>query len=124
MRYIPRPTGKFLEGLGKRLVSYAEAEFGLSRLENGKPLRDHLRQVERTRQARVDELHPKEPHPNVLYLWGWFLDLHSSRGEGGLTYSEIAAWAALTGIEPSPWEISILRRLDRTYLASRAEDNT
>ena len=60
------------------------------------------------------------------YLWVWFLELHCSRGGGfgpsALTYSEILAWAALTGSDPVPWEIQIIKALDGAWLTSREKD--
>lgn len=54
-------------------------------------------------------------------LAGWFGELASARtssGFGGnpISYSEVKAWAELTGRKPSPLEVNALRRLDARYL--------
>lgn len=60
------------------------------------------------------------------YLWAWFVELSAARsgngfGENPIGYTEIAAWAALTGRDLTPWEVSVLRRLDAVTLAAWAE---
>ncbi|MCA1973885.1 MAG: hypothetical protein LDL44_13685, partial [Caenispirillum sp.] len=64
--------------------------------------------------------------PEAEYLWRWFLDLHGARASSGfgpqpLSYGEIAAYAALHGLAPTPWEVGVLRDLDREYLKHAAE---
>lgn len=54
---------------------------------------------------------------DMEYLWEWFIELDASRGNNGfgissLTYTEILAWATLTGRRPAPWEIAVIHRLD------------
>jgi hypothetical protein len=38
-----------------------------------------------------------------------------------ITFGEIAAWARLTGREPSPWEIGVLRQMDQAALEAMAK---
>jgi hypothetical protein len=56
----------------------------------------------------------------IMYLWEWFLDLNSTRQSGmgmnAISYSEICAWCELTGNRPSPYEIRVIKLLDRVYL--------
>jgi len=57
----------------------------------------------------------------VAHLWLWFCDLHAARGGAGsnphpITYPDIQAWSALSGCRPYPWEVSVIKRLDRIYL--------
>lgn len=33
-----------------------------------------------------------------------------------LTYTEMDAWARLTGNDPTAWEITVIKKLDREYL--------
>ena len=59
------------------------------------------------------------------HLWEWFLELNAARGAGGMamaaiTYPDIAAWSALRGIRPAPWEVEILTALDRALRAEAA----
>ena len=56
------------------------------------------------------------PEP-VEHLWDWFWELDSVRGSNGfgpnpLTYSEIRAWSQLTETEITPWEVSVLKKMD------------
>lgn len=41
-------------------------------------------------------------------------------GDNPITYPDILAWAQLTGCAPSPWEISVLRRLDAAAMGKPA----
>lgn len=74
---------------------------------------------------QIPDLHPEPPPAEVDHLWRWFLDLHEARGGGfgvqPIGYAEIDAWARLTGLLPTPWEVSALRRLDGVYLSHVAE---
>ena len=68
-----------------------------------------------------EQLVPKELPHELTYLWMWFCELSNSRGfaECGalpLSYSEIQAWAQLTRTEPTGWEISVIKQIDREYL--------
>jgi hypothetical protein len=116
---------KFLEALTDDLLRYARAQFALSDVENGVTIRKHLEQVERQTGAVIPDLHPDPPPPEVDHLWRWFNDLHNTRGGGfgpqAISYAEIDAWARLTGSSPTPWEVSVLRRLDVAYLNHLAE---
>jgi hypothetical protein len=60
----------------------------------------------------------------AAYLWGWFLELSVTRPAGGLgggpsaiAYTEMLAWAQLTGRRPAPWEVEWLGHLDRVWMA-------
>ena len=43
------------------------------------------------------------------YLWHWFCELW--RGES-LSYAEILAWSQLTGNEPTPEDVLLIKNLD------------
>lgn len=54
-------------------------------------------------------------------VWGLFLRLHEGRGAGGfgpspITYEAMEAFSAITGEPLRPWEIEIIRALDREWL--------
>jgi hypothetical protein len=126
-QFIPEQPRKFYESLAQGLITYAEAQFRLDRLqEDGRTFRVHLQQVERQRGKPLPELHPEPPPRSVVYIWEWFIDLSLSRGGDLMTsavpYSEISAWASLTGQRPTAWEVSILRRIDIAYLKARRDD--
>lgn len=66
------------------------------------------------------------PPYEVEHLWLWFCDLSSARtgsgfGANPISYVEIAAWARLTGNDPTPWEVSVLRRMDIAALEKFAK---
>lgn len=52
-------------------------------------------------------------------MWEWFCDLADWRSGGfsigPLMHSEIQAWSILMGIDISPAEVMMLRRLDRAF---------
>jgi hypothetical protein len=81
-------------------------------------MRSHLEAVYRQtgHMPKVLADIPKMPD-ELTYLWDWFCDLDSARGGNGfglnpLSYAEIRAWADLTRVQPDPWEIETLRRID------------
>lgn len=64
----------------------------------------------------------------LAYLWDWYCELAAARGSNGwglnpICYAEIAAWAALTGRDPSPFEVGCIARLDRAELSAIAQRN-
>lgn len=66
-----------------------------------------------------------EPPQLLDYLWGWFFELCTARSSNGwsanpLSYTEICAWALLMRTDPTPWEVSVLRRMDSAYLAGQS----
>lgn len=80
---------------------------------------------------RSGKRHPDLDGPKVndalLYLYGWWRELDETRPAGhsmpcAITYSEIAAWASLTGRHPTADELAILRRIDRAYLLMYADE--
>ena len=64
-----------------------------------------------------------------LRVWGLFLRLHEGRGGGGfgpapISYEAMEAYQAITGEPLRPWEIEIIRALDREWLRQvNARDN-
>ena len=114
-RPLRRQPGKFYDGLIRAAREFAEHEFRLS--NNG--LREHLEAVWRQTGKRPAQLDGPALPDCVRHVWGWFLDLHGSRGEGGINYAELLAWAQLNELTPTPFEIRLLRELDRAFLAYR-----
>lgn len=69
-----------------------------------------------------DELDGPACPPGFGYLLEWFGELSAARTSGAfganpITFAEINAWAQLTGNEPTPTEVQIMRRLDVAVLA-------
>jgi hypothetical protein len=111
------------------LIGYAEHTFRLDqRQADGRSLRDHLESLEKQTGTTPQGLIAPEIHPAGQHLWGWFQELHVARGSSGfgpsaISYSEIQAWAALNGMAVSPWEVSVLKRLDGVYLNHMGEES-
>lgn len=64
---------------------------------------------------------PPLPFP-LRHIWQWFFELSDARSSGGMgpasiSYQDIAAWSRLTGHRPSPWEVSVIRDLDRLWMS-------
>lgn len=98
--------------------------------------RAHLLQVCKQTGKTPEELGvslPEDVAPDVPengeYLWAWFQELSSGRGNNGfgvlpLSWADMDAWARLTGNQPEPWETAILRNMDDTFLAVCHEEAT
>lgn len=63
------------------------------------------------------------PHNPAPYLIEWLFEIGptcaGSMGECPLTYLEMAAWQAVSGVELMPWEASLIRRLSAEYASMR-----
>jgi hypothetical protein len=59
------------------------------------------------------------PDDQIGYLFNWFSDLSDWRSNafsvGPIPHQEIESWARLIGISISPFELTVLKRLDREY---------
>lgn len=69
-----------------------------------------------------DELANAPQMPAELaHVWRWFCELHATRAHGQcgafpIGFAEIAAWAALTGVRPRPFEVAALRAIDDVFM--------
>ena len=104
------------------LIAYALHEIALSRRDkDGVSEREHLLAAQRMLGQQMPEL--VSPHiPDwALYLWDWFRELSQGRqgglGPSPLSWSDILAWAKLTGRRLSPWETHTLRAIDAAWLS-------
>lgn len=65
------------------------------------------------------------PPEQIGYLWRWFSDLtdwrECSMGVGPLSHQEIESWARLMRVDISPFEVDVVRRLDREFRAWQSE---
>jgi hypothetical protein len=56
-----------------------------------------------------------------MHIWEWFSDLHNARQSGfsanPISYQEIESFCRITGAMISPWELSVIRRIDQAVLA-------
>lgn len=101
------------------------------RLHNGTSVRENLEAAARQRAKRGQPPPPELVGPDLPaageHVWEWFADLSAARGSSGfgpapITYSEIAAWAQLTGETPLPWEVKAIKALDAEFLLSASTD--
>lgn len=68
----------------------------------------------------VPELDGPDPPGIVSHVMEWFMELNSAR-QGPISYSEIKAWSELTQRHITPFEITLIKRLDLTYLEQQNE---
>lgn len=65
----------------------------------------------------------------AAHIWGWFKELDEGRGVDAMsgrmlpvTYNELKAWAELTGVTLSPFEVKTLKALDRVRTTPPADN--
>jgi hypothetical protein len=80
----------------------------------------HLRQVQK--HKGIDLVSNEECPKELEHVWSWFLELCSGRANTGfgpapISFSEVKAWSEMTGVTPTPWEVTLLKRLDSFYLS-------
>jgi len=54
-------------------------------------------------------------------VWEWFWELDSARGHSGsgalpISFPDIRDWMELTGANPNPGQIELIRKLDKAYM--------
>jgi hypothetical protein len=102
-------------------VAFAESAFRLAKTdEKGVSLEAKLRQAERATKKPHPMLQVFDPPEEVAHLWFWFQDLCQGRtggfGPSPLSWADIHSWSILTGNELRPWELRMIRALDRSWL--------
>lgn len=79
---------------------------------------------ERVAELEAELSGPPLP-PELAYLWGAYLRLSARRGGGfgpsPITWSDLAAFQALTGFRFTPWEVEMIETLDTLQLADPKE---
>ena len=120
---VPVAARQFFVDLTARLVAHAAWQFKLAHpLPEGGTLGDAFRQYQRARGVRHPLDTGGEPLPSVAaYVLEWFWEIAAGRpiGPSGplpVPSMEIAAWAALRGIQLRGWEVRALRLLDAKWL--------
>lgn len=120
---------KFHSGLVEELVEFAAAHFELNAPQgDGEPLRNHLEVYARDGDPEsIAELAAAaDPPQPTEYLWGYFLDLHSTRTGNGfgpcrLSRLEIRLWEEDEGVALAHWERRAIMALDACWLTATAE---
>ena len=88
----------------------------------GASLGSHLEQLEKTLGKSVEGNENEEELPEGLaYIWDVFCELANARsgtgfGPGTISFTEIANWCKLKGIELCNWEVDAIRALDVKWL--------
>lgn len=70
-----------------------------------------------------------DPPAEVEHIWRWYCDLGGARTSNGfglnpLSFTEIQAYADLTGVRMTPWEVSIIKRLDMVTITKQKSNPT
>ena len=100
------------------------------RLDNGGGL-DHARQYAAQTGENLDDVLeaygielPDIPD-GLEWIWEWFWELSAGRQYGfgplPLSWADMAAWAAISGVALQPWLAGMFRRMDMAYLAEMGE---
>jgi len=85
-----------------------------------------LESVARQTGRRHKDLDGPEMPTELSYLWGWFQELGAQRSSNGwgpnpISYSEIRAWAALSGTLIHASEVRVIVALDAIYRIAVSE---
>ncbi len=86
----------------------------------GVSLRAHLEQLEAQTGETPEGLDGPELPEALAHVWLWFTELSNARQSGfsgvqPISFQDIDAWKRLTGAQPSPDEVALLRQLDDLF---------
>ncbi len=62
---------------------------------------------------------PTEIPPDLKHIVDWWMDLRAGVSE--ISYQEMAAWAQMTGNDPSGFELDAIRAIDAGFRARQHE---
>ena len=85
---------------------------------------DHIASIRR--QKGQEEAHAPALPLDFAHVWNAFIELHQCRGSGGfgpnpISFTEIASYRHVTGIDLSPWEVKVIRALDTVYIETASQ---
>jgi hypothetical protein len=94
-------------------------------MADGASKRQHLERVEARTGRRPPELDTPPIPAWALHIVDWWGELNAARGGNGMGpnpigWSDLAAWAALTGTAPSPFEVRTILAIDHAWLAAQS----
>jgi hypothetical protein len=89
--------------------------------DDGVTLRDRLLQVYNSTGQYDSRLDLPTIPVELEYIMGWFWDIRNAVGGNGfgtnpISFSEIMSWCKLNDIQLTPWEVSVIRKLDTEYV--------
>lgn len=91
----------------------AEVELELPPKGSKVRLRNHLEQVYKQTGVKPLKLREQPDKPDELeYIVDWYLEVKTHEA---LTYTELASWSAITQVGLLPWEVDVIKTLDRIY---------
>ena len=103
-------------------MAFAESAFMLSKTDSkGVSVEATLRQVEKS----TGRQHPRLSLPDfpdaAENAWNSFHEINQGRtgngfGSNPITWPDLQSWSELTGNIIRPWEVRLIRALDRTWL--------
>lgn len=90
-------------------------------------MREQLVAVWEATGHRPPELVDNHLPDAIAHVWGWFVELSRTRTSGAvaanpISYTEIAAWSALTGRRPDPFEVECIAAIDALVLKTSRKD--
>lgn len=82
-----------------------------------------MAQLAKTGVVPKEYQNPPELPKELEYLWEWFCELNEGRGSNGfaispLSYTEILNWCHLSHSKMDPWEIKLIKKLDKLFVES------
>tara|TARA_R110002074_G_C12227310_1_gene637870 strand:+ start:277 stop:609 length:333 start_codon:yes stop_codon:yes gene_type:complete len=93
---------------------------------------DHLAQVAKQLGKDledVEKFNSDALFPDIAsHIWTTFIELHDGRtygmsGPNPISYDIIKAWCDLTGVDLSPWEVTIIKSLDNLWIKITGEED-
>lgn len=127
-RGLHRRQEPVFAGLTKALAYAVRAEYRLGAGGMGAHVEQYAAQTGESVACAMQKFGLEQPEipEGFEVVWNWFWELHQGRGHTGfgplpLGFADMAAWAAISGIELSPWLASALRSMDLAWLDEHAK---
>lgn len=84
-------------------------------------MRQQYEDAEWLLQSKVPELEQPDFPELLSYAWNWFWELRNTvasgmNGHEPIGYEQIRAWNDLLQIDIAPWEVKLIRELDKVFL--------
>lgn len=114
------------------MESWCEQYFRLGKKVKGKATQsEHLeqaaRQLGKSSAKELQEDYLDSVFPDLMqHLWEAFLELHSCRTMGfsapnPISLSDIKNWSEISGVNLTPWEVSVIKSVDEIWLSQQGD---